>query len=89
MVTAQARPTVVPPSDSVGSSQSSLTVHSIHTARSADAGDELGRGGAGGNQAPPQGEGGSAMGRGGHLYEYYQVGQLDSPFTTSRTNKVV
>ena len=33
MVTAQARPTVVPPSDSVGSSQSSLTVHSIHAAR--------------------------------------------------------
>ena len=31
MVTAQARPTVVPPSDSVGSSQSSLTVQSVHT----------------------------------------------------------
>ena len=30
MVTAQARPTVVPPSDSVGSSQSSLTVQSVH-----------------------------------------------------------
>ena len=31
MVTAQARPTLVPPSDSVGSSQSSLTVQSVHT----------------------------------------------------------
>ena len=30
-MTAQARPTVVPPSDSVGSSQSSLTVQSVHT----------------------------------------------------------
>merc|ERR1719308_307866 len=41
MVTAQARPTVVPPSDSVGSSQSSLTVHSIHAARSGDTSEQV------------------------------------------------
>jgi len=37
MVTAQARPTVVPPSDSVGSSQSSLTVQNMINNRSTDA----------------------------------------------------
>ena len=79
-----------------------LLFFSTHTPylshRSADAGEvftqgmgeELGRGGAGAHHAPPQrrGGGGSAMGRGGHLYEYYQVGLLDSHFTISRTNKV-
>jgi hypothetical protein len=77
MVTAQARPTVVPPSDSVGSSQSSLTVQTIHTARSADVGPEVSLG----PMAPAYprvggAAGGQARGGAGHLYEsYYQEDQ--------------
>jgi len=80
MVTAQARPTVVPPSDSVGSSQSSLTVHSIHAARSGDTSEQVLSGQVVGEGAlSRQGEGvpppGSALVRGGHHYEYYQEDQ--------------
>ena len=145
MVTAQARPTVVPPSDSVGSSQSSLTVHSIHAARyshtnkqtnkkqtqkkrirkailvsililifiyfyffilrnspfcpseshtpylshrSGDTSEQVLSGQVVGEGAlSRQGEGvpppGSSLVRGGHHYEYYQVGKLHSHFTIS------